>query len=83
VAAAAQRRHGCGSSDGGEGRGGAQKCAAPGASMGLGKRLGRSPGAEDRWRGELDSDGLAVAAGARTPAIVWLSLINKRLEELL
>jgi hypothetical protein len=50
---------------------------------GLGKRLGRSPGAEDRQRGELDGGGPAAAAGARTPAIVRLGLINKRLGELL
>jgi hypothetical protein len=50
---------------------------------GLGKRLGRSPGAEDRRRGELDGGGPAAAAGARTPAIVRRGLINKRLGELL
>jgi hypothetical protein len=50
---------------------------------GLGKRLGRSPGTEDRRRGELDGGGPAAAAGARTPAIVRLGLINKRLGELL
>jgi hypothetical protein len=33
AAAVAQRQRGCGSSDGGEGRGGAQQCAASGASM--------------------------------------------------
>jgi hypothetical protein len=50
---------------------------------GLGKTLGRSPSAEDRWRGELGGGGPAVAAGARAPTIVGLSLINKRLGELL
>jgi hypothetical protein len=50
---------------------------------GLGKMLGRSPGAEDRRRGELDGGGPAAAAGARTPAIVRLGLINTRLGELL
>jgi hypothetical protein len=50
---------------------------------GLGKMLGRSPGAEDRRRGELVGGGPAAAVGARTPAIVWLGLINKRLGELL
>jgi hypothetical protein len=50
---------------------------------GLGKTLGRSPGAEDRRRGELDDGGPAAAAGARTPAIVRLGLINKLLGELL
>jgi hypothetical protein len=50
---------------------------------GLGKMLGRSPGAEDRRRGELVGGGPAAAARARTPAIVRLDLINKRLGELL
>jgi hypothetical protein len=50
---------------------------------GLGKTLGRSTGAEDRRRGELDGGGPAAAAGARAPAIVRLGLINKRLGELL
>jgi hypothetical protein len=50
---------------------------------GLGKTLGRPPGAEDRRRGELGGGGPAVAAGARAPAIVRLSLINKQLGELL
>jgi hypothetical protein len=50
---------------------------------GLGKALGRSPGAEDRRRGELDGGGPAAAAGARAPVIVRLGLINKRLGELL
>jgi hypothetical protein len=50
---------------------------------GLGKALGRSLGAEDRRRGELVGGGPAAAAGARVPAIVRLSLINKQLEELL
>jgi hypothetical protein len=35
---------------------------------GLGKALGRSPGTEDRWGGELDCGGPAAAAGARAPA---------------
>jgi hypothetical protein len=48
-----------------------------------GKALGRSPGLEDRRRGELDGGGPAAAAGTRAPAIVWLGLINKRLGELL
>jgi hypothetical protein len=50
---------------------------------GLGKMLGRSPGAEDRRRGELDNGGPAAAVEARAPAIVRLGLINKRLGELL
>jgi hypothetical protein len=50
---------------------------------GLAKALGRSPGAEDRRRGELDGGGPAAAAGARAPAIMRLDLINKRLGELL
>jgi hypothetical protein len=50
---------------------------------GLGKTPGRSPGAEDRRRGELGGGGLAAAAGTRAPAIVRLGLINNRLEELL
>jgi hypothetical protein len=50
---------------------------------GLGKALGRSPGAENRRRGELDGGGPAAAAGAWAPAIVRLGLINKRLRELL
>jgi hypothetical protein len=54
-----------------------------GLPCGLGKTLGRSPGAEDRRRGELDGDGPAAAVGARAPAIVWFGLINKRLGELL
>jgi hypothetical protein len=49
---------------------------------GLGMMLGRSPGAENRRRGELDGGGPTAAAGARAPAIVWLGLINKRLGEL-
>jgi hypothetical protein len=44
---------------------------------GLGKALGRSPGTEDRRRGELDGGGPAAAAGAQAPAIVRLGLINK------
>jgi hypothetical protein len=50
---------------------------------GLGKTLGRSPGSEDRRRGELGGGGPAAAAGTRAPAIVRLGLINKRLGELL
>jgi hypothetical protein len=50
---------------------------------GIGKTPGRSPGAEDRRRGELGGSGPAAAVGTRAPAIVWLSLINKRLGELL
>jgi hypothetical protein len=50
---------------------------------GLGKTLGRSPGAEDQRRGELGGGGPAVAAGTWAPAIVRLGLINKRLGELL
>jgi hypothetical protein len=50
---------------------------------GLGKMLGRSLGAEDRRRAEFVSAGPEAAAGARTPAIVRLGLINKRLGELL
>jgi hypothetical protein len=50
---------------------------------GLGKMLGRSPGAEDRRRGELGGGGPAAAAGTRAPAIVRLGLINKRLGKLL
>jgi hypothetical protein len=49
----------------------------------LGKALRRSQGLENRRRGELDGGGPAAAAGARAPAIVRLSLINKRLTELL
>jgi hypothetical protein len=43
----------------------------------LGKALGRSPGLENRRRGELDGGGPAAAAGTRVPANVWLGLINK------
>jgi hypothetical protein len=50
---------------------------------GLGKKPGRSPGAEDRRRGELGGGGPAAVAGTRAPAIVRLGLINKRLGELL
>jgi hypothetical protein len=50
-----------------------------GLPCGLGKTLGRSPGAEDQRRGELGGGGPAAAVGARTPAIVQLGLINKRL----
>jgi hypothetical protein len=49
----------------------------------LGKVLGRSPGLENRRRGELDGGGPAAAVGTRAPAIVRLGLINKRLGELL
>jgi hypothetical protein len=35
---------------------------------GLGQMLGRSPGAEDRRRGELGGGGLVAAAEARAPA---------------
>jgi hypothetical protein len=44
---------------------------------GLGEALGRSPGAEDQQRGELDGGGPAAAAGTRAPTIVRLGLINK------
>jgi hypothetical protein len=47
----------------------------------LGKALGRSPGLENRQRGELDGGGPAAAAGTRVPAIAWLGLINKGLGE--
>jgi hypothetical protein len=50
---------------------------------GLGKMLGRSPGTEDRRRCELVGGGLEAAAGSRTPEILRLCLINKRLGELL
>jgi hypothetical protein len=49
----------------------------------LGKALGRSPGLENRRRGELDGGGPAGAAGTRVPANVWLGLINKQLREVL
>jgi hypothetical protein len=49
----------------------------------LGKALGRSPGLENRRRGELDGGGPAAAAGTRVPAIVLLGLPNKRLREVL
>jgi hypothetical protein len=49
----------------------------------LGKALGRSPGLENRRRGELDGGGPAAAAGTRVPAIVLLGLPNKRLGEVL
>jgi hypothetical protein len=52
-------------------------------SCDLGKALGRSPGLENRRRGELDDGGPAATAGTRAPAIVRLGLINKRLGELL
>jgi hypothetical protein len=83
AAAVAQRRRGCGSSNGGEGRGDAQQCAAPRASMWPRESASGSPDAEDRRRGELDGGGPAAAAGARAPTIVWLGLINKRIGELL
>jgi hypothetical protein len=47
----------------------------------LGKALGRSPGLENRRRGELDGGGPATAAGTRVPANVWFGLINKQLGE--
>jgi hypothetical protein len=54
AAAAAQGRCGCGSSDGGEGRGNAQQCAALGASMwpreGARQVTGRGGSAEGRAR---------------------------------
>jgi hypothetical protein len=50
---------------------------------GLGKMLGRSLDSEDRRRGEFGNGGPAAATRARTPAIVRLGLINKRLGELL
>jgi hypothetical protein len=50
---------------------------------GPGKTPSRSPGAEDRRRGELGGSGPAAAAETRAPAIVRLGLINKRLGELL
>jgi hypothetical protein len=50
---------------------------------GLGKTLGRRLGSEDRRRGELGDGGPATAAGTRAPAIMRLSLINKRLGDLL
>jgi hypothetical protein len=50
---------------------------------GLGEALGRSPGAEDQRRGELDGGGPAAAAGTRALTIVRLGLINTRLGELL
>jgi hypothetical protein len=49
----------------------------------LEKVLGRSPGLEKRRRSELDSGGPAAAAGTRVPVKGWLSLINKRLREVL
>jgi hypothetical protein len=49
----------------------------------LGKALGRSPGLENRRRGELDGGGPVAAAGTRVPTNVWLGLINKRLGEVL
>jgi hypothetical protein len=50
---------------------------------GLGKTPGRSPGSEDRRRGELGGGGPVAAAGAQAPAIVGLGLINMRLGEFL
>jgi hypothetical protein len=50
---------------------------------GLGKMLGRCLGSGDRRRSELVGGGPAAAAGAQTPTIVRLGLINKRLGELL
>jgi hypothetical protein len=49
----------------------------------LGKALGRSPGLENRRRGELDGGGPAAAAETRVPVKVWLGLINKQLGEIL
>jgi hypothetical protein len=49
----------------------------------LGKALGRSPGLENRQRGELDGGGPAAAAGTRVLANVWFGLINKQLGEVL
>jgi hypothetical protein len=49
----------------------------------LGKALGRSPGLENRRRGELDDGDLAANAGTRVPVNMWLGLINKRLGEVL
>jgi hypothetical protein len=48
-----------------------------------GKALDRSPGLEKRRRGELDGGGTAAAAETRVPTNTWLSLINKRLGEVL
>jgi hypothetical protein len=83
AAAATQRWRDRGSSDGGEERGCAQQCATPGASMWPREDDSRSQGVEDRRRDELVGGGPAAAPGARTTAIVRLSLINKRLGELL
>jgi hypothetical protein len=52
AAAAAQGRCGRGSSNGGEGRGNAQQCAAPGASMWPREGARQVTGAEDRRGGE-------------------------------
>jgi hypothetical protein len=49
----------------------------------LEKALGRSPGLENRRRGELDGGGPAAAVGTRVPANGWLGLINKQLGEVL
>jgi hypothetical protein len=74
AAAAAQRRCGRGNSNGGEERGAAQQCVAPGASM-----WPREDARPVTGRGGDP----AAAVGARAPAIVGLGLINKRLRELL
>jgi hypothetical protein len=49
----------------------------------LGKALSSCLGSRNRQRCELDGGGLAAAARTRVPANVWLSLINKRLGEVL
>jgi hypothetical protein len=48
-----------------------------------GKVPGRSRGLEQWRRSELDGGGPAAAAGARTPAKGWLSVINTWLGEVL
>jgi hypothetical protein len=83
AAAAAQRRSGRGSSDDGAGRGDAQQCAAPGASMWSREDARPVTGHGGSAEGELGDGGPAAAAGARTPAIARLGLINKWLGELL
>jgi hypothetical protein len=47
------------------------------------KVLGRSRGLEKWRRSELDSGGVAAAAGTRAPANGWLSLNNTQLGEVL
>jgi hypothetical protein len=49
----------------------------------LGKMLSGCLGSEDRRRGEFGGSGPEAATGAQTPAIVRLSLINKRLGKVL